>query len=238
MKEIPKSMIDHLYINGASFAKDDNMIDQAVPHFADHVAKHYGWQLTNAADSACNRRIIRRTIKDSQEFDSNTLVVVGLTILSRTEMNVYDLWDRTDPDMIREDFFQMIRHNSPDSIYRNYRDAWFKNYSEYGEFVNLATDVLMLTGYLQSRGIPYLIYTYESLLWTPELVGPLEKLPVVQALSRDARVLNLLNDNLVSHLGPGNWYYDGETTGHLHAQGHVHAGEVLIELINSTYKCN
>ena len=236
MKKI--STIDHLYINGASFAKDDVMINQSVPHFADHVAQHYGWRLTNAADAACNRRIIRRTVKDSQGFDSNTLVIVGFTMLARTEMNVYDLWDQTDPDMIREDFFQMVKQNSTDLIYRNYRDAWFKNYSEYGEFVNLATDILMLTGYLQSQGIPYLIYPFESLLWTPGLAETLEKLPVVQALSQDSCVLNLLNDNLISRLGPGKWCYDGITSGHLHAQGHMQAGDVLIELINSTYKCN
>jgi hypothetical protein len=230
-------MINHLYVNGCSFINDHNIINQLQPQFADHIAEHKGWQLTNAGEpGSCNRRIIRKTLKDSQEFDTNTLIIVSLTMLSRTEMNVYDLWDRTDPVMDKEDFFQSIKVQSPDLIYQNYRDAWFKNYSEYGEFVNLATDVLMLSGYLQNQNIPYLIYAYQPLITTPGLSETLGKLPVVQALNRDPGVINLLDDSLISHLGPGAWWYDGKTSGHLHAQGHTHAGNILIELINSTHQ--
>jgi hypothetical protein len=227
-------MIDHLYINGCSFVNDHNIIAQSEQQFGDHIAKQKGWQLTNAGEpGSCNRRIIRRTLKDCQKFGNNTLVVVSLTMLSRTEMNVYDLWDHNDSMMTNEDFFQSIKANSLDLIYQNYRDAWFKNYSEYGEFVNLATDVLLLSGYLRNQGIPYLIYPYQTLIHTPDLFATLRNLPVVQSLSSDPCVINLLDDSLISHLGPGSWWYDGKTSGHLHAQGHAHAGNVLLELINT-----
>ena len=207
---------------------------QSEQQFGDHIAKQKGWQLTNAGEpGSCNRRIIRRTLKDCQKFGNNTLVVVSLTMLSRTEMNVYDLWDHNDSMMTNEDFFQSIKANSLDLIYQNYRDAWFKNYSEYGEFVNLATDVLLLSGYLRNKGIPYLIYPYQTLIHTPDLFATLRNLPVVQSLSSDPCVINLLDDSLISHLGPGSWWYDGKTSGHLHAQGHAHAGNVLLELINT-----
>lgn len=232
-------MINHLYINGCSFTNDHNIINQAKPQFGEHIAQNKGWQLTNAGEPrSCNRRIIRKTLKDSQEFGNDTLIIVSLTFLSRTEMNVYDLWDKSDTMMNNEDFFQSIKAQSPDQIYQNYRDAWFKNYSEYGEFVNLATDVLMLSGYLQNRGIPYLIYAYQPLITKPGLLDTLEKLPIIQALSRDPGVINLLDDSLISHLGPGAWWYDGQITGHLHAQGHAHAGNILIGLIDSTYQRN
>ena len=227
-------MIDHLYINGCSFTNDHNIIAQSEQQFGDHIAKHKGWQLTNAGEpGSCNRRIIRKTLKDSQEFGPNTLIIVSLTMLNRTEMNVHDIWDRDDTMMHQEDFFQSIKIQSSNLIYQNYRDAWFKNYSEYGEFVNLATDVLMLSGYFQNCGIPYLIYAYQPLITTPGLSKTLEKLPIIQALSRDPGVINLLDDSLISHLGPGSWWYDGKTSGHLHAQGHTHAGNVLLELINT-----
>jgi hypothetical protein len=231
-------MIDHLYINGCSFTNDHSIINQSQLQFGDHIAQGQGWQLTNAGEpGSCNRRIIRKTLKDSQEFGSNTLVMVSLTMLSRTEMNVYDLWNHNDPMMIKEDFFQSIKLQSQDLIYQNYRNAWFKNYSEYGEFVDLATDVLMLSGYLQNQGIPYLIYAYCPLIITPGLRETLEKLPMYRALSQDHSVIDLLNDSLISRLGPGSWWYDGKTSGHLHAQGHAHAGNILLGLINSTHKC-
>ena len=196
-------MIDHLYVNGCSFTNDHSIINQSQPQFGDHIARSRGWQLTNAGQpGSCNRRIIRTTLKDSQNFTSNTLIIVSLTMLSRTEMNVYDLWDHDDPMMCKEDFFQSIKIQSPDLIYQNYRDAWFKNYSEYGEFVNLATDVLMLAGYLQNQDIPYLIYAYCPLITKPNLLESLKKLPVCQALERDTGVINLLNDSLISRLDP------------------------------------
>jgi hypothetical protein len=232
-------MIKHLYINGCSFANDYIITNQLQLQFGNHISQAQKWDLTNAAEpGSCNRRIIRRTLTDAQEFDSQTLILISLTVLSRTEINVYDLWDKQDPMMNLECFFQSVKIQSSDKIYQKYRDVWFENYSEYGEFVNLASDILMLSGYLQNRGIPYLIYPYQPLICTASLTEVLEKLPVFRALEHDPCVINLLNDSLISHLGPGQWWYDGETMGHLHEQGHAHAGAVLTELINSTHKCN
>ena len=230
-------MIQHLYVNGCSFVRDNTIPDDE--HFVAHMAQQCGWAHTNAAwPGSCNRRIIRNTVKHSLEFDSSVQVIVGLSLFERTEINVYNNWDPVDPRMPGEDWFQGIKINNTGSQFQDYREAWVRNYNLYGEAINLATDVLTLTAHLRVRNISYLIYPHQDLFptWIPkkrDMIPVLETHPVFQALSQDPHVLNLLHDSLYQRLSPGNWSYDTFPQGHLNQAGHVHAADVLLKLINT-----
>jgi hypothetical protein len=222
-------MIKHLYVNGCSFVRDITMHE----HFVNLMAQQCGWSHTNAGwPGSCNRRIIRTTLKHSLEFDHTTQVVVSLSFLSRTEINVYKNWDPTDPRMPGEDWFQGIKTDHTGEQFRDYREAWIRNFDDYGEIINLATDVLMLTKHLRLRNIPYLIYSYRPGLIPLRLQSILKQHPVFQELRRDPNVLDLFEDSLCGRLAAGNWWYDG-INGHLDSAGHAHAADVLLKLIQT-----
>ena len=224
-------MIKHLYVNGCSFVRDTMVPDHE--HFVNLIAQQYGWSHTNAGwPGSCNRRIIRNTLKHSLEFDHTTQVVVSLSFLSRTEINVYDNWDPADPRMSDEDWFQGIKAEHTSDQFRDYREAWIRNFNDYGQAVDLATDVLMLTSHLKSRNIPYLIYSYHPGLISYRLKPILKSHTIFRALGQDPRVIDLFEDSLCERLSAGNWWYD-YTDGHLDSRGHAHAADVLVKLINS-----
>jgi hypothetical protein len=230
-------MIQHLYVNGCSFVRD-NIIQK---HFVDHIAQRCGWTHTNAGwPGSCNRRIIRNTLKHSLEFNNTTQVVVSLSLFERTEINVYNNWDPADPRMPNEDWFQGIKSDHTGEQFRDYREAWVRNFNKYGEAVNLATDVLALTSHLKVRNISYLIYPHRNFFTKQEqdMTLVLESHPVFRALSQDKQVINLLHDSLYQRLTPGNWSYDTFPQGHLTEAGHAHAADVILDLINTPYQGN
>ena len=222
-------MIQHLYVNGCSFVRDNTI----QKHFVDHMAEQCGWTYTNAAwPGSCNRRIIRNTLKHSLDFDHTTQVIVSLSFLQRTEINSYNNWDPLDPRMPGEDWFQGIKHNHTGEQFRDYREAWIRNFNDYGVAIDLATDVLMLTSHLRLRNIPYLIYSYHPGLINPRLRPTLKQHTIFHALKQDPCVLDLLEDSLCARLDAGNWWYDG-VNGHLDSAGHAHAADMLLRLINT-----
>ena len=222
-------MIKHLYVNGCSFVKDN----QIQTHFVDHMARRSDWTCTNAAwPGSCNRRIIRNTLKHSLDFDHTTQVIVSLTFLQRTEINIYDNRGPTDPRMAQEDWFQGIKADHTGEQFRDYREAWIRNFNDYGEAIDLATDVLMLTSHLRLRNIPYLIYSYHPRSIPQHLQAILAQHKIFQALHQDPGVLDLFKDSLCARLDAGNWWYDG-VNGHLNSSGHEHAADVLLKLINT-----
>lgn len=236
-------MIDHLYVNGCSFVRDNNV--SLHDHFVDQIAQRHGWSYTNAGwPGSCNRRIIRNTLKHSLEFGHNTQVVVGLSLVERTEINVHDNWDPADPRMPGEDWFQGIKSDNTGSQFRDYREAWIRNFNAYGEAIDLATDVLALTSHLRWRNIPYLIYAHQDFFppWADHkrknIAKVLETHAVFQALSQDRWVTNLLHDSLYQRLGPGDWSYDTFLQGHLNQAGHARAADVISDLINAADKSN
>jgi hypothetical protein len=139
--------------------------------------------------------------------------------------------------MPREDWFQGIKAEHTSDQFRDYRETWIRNFNDYGQAVDLATDVLMLTSHLRSRNIPYLIYSYHPGLIAHRLRSKLGQHPIFQALNKDLGVIDLFEDSLCERLTAGNWWYDG-TNGHLNSRGHAHAADVLLELINPSDQGN
>jgi hypothetical protein len=229
-------MINHLYVNGCSFVCDNTIPDDE--HFVAYMAQRHGWTYTNAGfPGSCNRRIIRSTLKHSLEFDSTTQVIVSLSLLSRTEINIYHNWDPTVPRMPDEDWFQGIKSDHTGEQFRDYREAWIRNFNDYGEIIDLAADVLMLTSHLRLRNIPYLIYSYCPRLIPPRLQSMLKQHTVFQELRKDPNVLDLFEDSLCARLAAGNWWYDG-VNGHLDSAGHVRVADVLVKLLNTSNQGN
>ena len=219
--------IQHIYANGCSFTFD-NYIQLELNElcYPEILAKNLGIGCTNAAQpGSCNRRIIRNTLRDSLSFDSTTLVLVQLTFISRTEKPVLEEIQSTN-----EEYHESIKGTEADVFSQKYFKTFMQFFNSKAEFTNLAADIIMLTGYLQSKNIPYLVFPYVQLNTQPSLSISNDRLQ--QALAKDSNVLNILFDSLCKRLGPGEWYYD---SAHLDGNGHHRAAEILQDLLSNQF---
>jgi hypothetical protein len=229
------SDIQHIYANGCSFTYD-NYIQHELgqPCYPEILAQRRGISCTNAGlPGSCNRRIIRNTLRDSLLFDSTTLILLQLTFLSRTE-KLYTPGQNNEWKMqhSKEEYHESIKNNPAEKINQTYFEMFFRFFDTAAEFTNLAADIIMLTGYLRSKQIPYIIFPYTQL--SPEEKPAISNDRLQQHLAQDPAVLNILTDSLTARLGPGDWCYD-PVPGHLNSQGHCRAAELLEKLIHSLY---
>lgn len=227
--------ITHIYGNGCSFTNDD-YIRRTLhqPLYLDLLAEQFGTTVTNdGLPGSCNRRIIRNTLRAATEFDSTTLVLVQLTFLQRTEKpynpGQHNEWKMSDST---EEYHESIKDDPSEKLNKIYFDNWFRFFDATAELTNLATDLIMLSSYLDSRKIPYLIFPYLPLAQERIRVAVQDDLLQV-VLAQNTQVLNILTDGLVNRLD-GNMYYDTDASvkfGHLSPEGHAKAANVLANLL-------
>jgi hypothetical protein len=219
-----------LYVNGCSFVSDHTVNNDNL--YPSILAKKLKTNIVNKGmPGCCNRRIIRTTVKDSMCFDSDTFVLISLTQTVRTEKNVRENWDPQDPMMIDEDFFQSIKPNTQDNHLRPYGDWFLKYFDETAEILNLATDVVMLSGYLKSLSVPHLIYSHRPMVNNLNLHNH----TILDSMVKRAEVLNFLKTNFCDLIQANQKdFYDG-IYGHFNEQGHAKAASYLENLINSSH---
>jgi len=226
--------IKHIYANGCSFTNDDYIKHTLKqPCYPELLGQHYQVNVTNAGQpGSCNRRIIRNTLRDSFKFGSDTLVLLQLTFLFRTEKpyteNPSTRWKM---HYATEEYHESIKDNPLEKHNQEFFKMFYHYYDECAEITNLATDLIMLTGYLRNNNIPYLIFPYQNLV-QPQVLHKMQNNQLLAKLNKDSCILNIMSENLLNLMGPGNWYYD-QPHGHLDQYGHVKAAEVLANLLDA-----
>jgi len=226
-------MIEHLYTNGCSHTMDYEMRQQGIKQYADLLSDQNGWTLNNCAlPGTCNQRIIRATVKDAVNFPPNTLALISLTYLDRTEIGIEQELRASEHPLWHQDYFVPIKSDgwTGDDQVKSYAKEYYKLFDWYSAFVNLATGVFLLTQLFKQRNIHYLIFNYNIQL-TLSQQAQLQHHAILQELEKDSGVLSIVEDCLTKHIGPGNWYYD-RNTGHFDESGHAHAARVITQLIN------
>ena len=229
--------IKKIYGNGCSFIADTIPRDTAPPGYLEMLAHDFGWEYHNAGKpGSCNRRIIRSTLRDSINLDSQCLVLLQLTWLHRTERpaqkNGFNDWKF---DM--QDFFvgvKPLNHQELEPEEAEFAKQHVLHYDPLAAMTNLTSDLLMLTSYLKHRQIPYLCFAYLPLL-DPGQSRTIENNLLDYELAKDPCVINMLSDSLISHMGPGDWYYDADGNkdeiGHFNSHGHRTAASVIKNLL-------
>jgi len=195
-----------VYSNSCSFGEPG----QGHEVYADHVADYFKAELINRGQAgSCNRRIIRTTLRDLIEYGSNDVVVLlGLTFISRTE-----LWQPWLPATVNDGHFHSITvdhqkinwsikglidtivpdiHQLADARIKDYYKQWLSHYDREAEVTNLLTDIIMLTGWMQSRSIPYIIFSNVDVLPDSDLVG--YNSPFISSLQETIRADNSILD--------------------------------------------
>ena len=231
--------LSQIYTNGCSFTYDNHVYhDLKGLAYGDILANQYGVTFLNMGlPGSCNRRIIRTTLRDALNFDSSTLVIVQLTVLERTE-KAFTPGSDNDWKMnclqSQGEYHESLKSNSPGNLNQEYFKTHIKFFDECAALNDLAADLIMLTGYLQKKHIPYYVFSYQPLV-SKSISTRVYNDCFQQQLRTDPNVMNILTDSLTDRLGPGDWYYDvaPKFIGHLSPLGHNRAAEILDQLIIS-----
>ena len=174
-----------VYSNSCSFGAPTSH-----PVYSDVVAKNLNCNLiNNGLGGSCNRRIIRTTLRDCNELSlehQDILVLIGLTFISRTE-----LWRNDLPAVNNDGHFHPIIpeygkfdwsnglidtvvpgiHKHTDDKIKDYYKQWLIHYDRESRMTELCTDLLMLTGWLKSKNIKYVIFSNVCKLESDEYIG-------------------------------------------------------------------
>jgi hypothetical protein len=159
------------------------------PVYSEIVASGLGAQLiNNGKNNSCNRRIIRTALRDLLELKNqdNILVLLGLTVLTRTE-----LWQPNLPVYRNDGHFQTITVDhkkvnwseqgldtvvpnisdlAPADI-RDYYKHWLLHYNPEAEVTNVLTDLIMFCGWAKANNINYVVFSNMDVLPRSNKVG-------------------------------------------------------------------
>lgn len=208
--------------------------DTAPDGYLEILAKKYHCDYQNSAvPGSCNRKIIRNTLRHAINLGPDCLVILSLTFLVRTEKfsekNQKNLWK-----FGYEDYKDSIKPNN-DSIEPENRlwvDTFMKQFDERAEITDLAADILMLTSFLQSRSIRYLIFAHRPLLHWQSSIDELKDTLFFYEIAKDPFVWNLLEDSLCDRIGSGD-YWKNLPTHHLNSVGHLQASIVIEKFLSN-----
>jgi len=225
---------DHVYANGCSFTGDWYRRDLGETVYGILIADQYQATFHNAGKpNSCNRRIIRSTVRDSINFPPNTLALIQLTFLHRTEQ-YSAVTDANSWKFDREDYHESIKPQEGGE----FMTAFVNQFDARAEFTALSSDVLTLTSYFKQKGISYLVYAFPTLVENSDHQQELAGTSLTYELGKNLAILNLLNDSLFKRLSPRDYFYDANgpagEIGHCNTQGHEAIAEILTQLINST----
>jgi hypothetical protein len=225
--------IKTLYGNGCSFTNDNHIkLDLDKPLYLELLGEMLGTEvINNAFPGSCNRRIIRTTIRDCilHNFDHKTFVLVQLTFLERTEKlfvpNKYNFW-KASHNTAKLELHESIKPNDPGNT--DYSDHFLKHFDAAAELVDLATDLVMLSGFLKHRNIPHYIFHY-PVLTHQGIVNSVIKDPIITQLVQNTHVANIQGQALIEKIVNHTYCYDGS---HMNPDGHKIAADILLKLIN------
>lgn len=233
--------LKRVYTNGCSFTYDNYIYnDLKGLAYGDLLAHKLNVEYANMAlPGACNRRIIRTTLRDAIKFDCNTLVIVQLTILARTE-KIYTPGQQNEWKMnnvqSHEEYHESIKGDANENLNQEYYNTHVKFFDERAEMTDLAADLLMLTAFLNNNCIPYYIFSYQPLVGQATANQIYHDCLQVQ-LRKDPSIMNILSDSMIDKIGPGNWHYDASKNfvGHLNPAGHAQTAEILYKYITTQF---
>lgn len=227
--------VNQLYVNGCSFTNDPNIFLESQNQYSDFFKEKYNIEVINrGVPGSSNRKIIRTTLRDCLQFDSNTFVIIQLTDLHRTEITANkDWWQNSDVfDPSQEEICQVVKPIDDDiKLYKKYLEERTKLIHDKQLFDELMVDLLLLTEFLKSRKIDYYIYTHA---WIFDETFVPHNSSFYQRIKSDNRIndfFNPLSDMLTNE---DDYYDDGGNPvpgGHLSQKGHYRMFKILNDLI-------
>lgn len=234
-----------IYSNSCSFGAPN----QGHKIYPDVIANELRTTVVNAGiPGACNRRILRTSIRDILELQQKTndkiIALIGLTFISRTE-----LWQPELGSNCNDGEFHSISidhqkldwsgglftehknvHEFSRTAVKDYFKNWLLHFNPEAELNNLLTDIIMFTAFCKSKNVSYLIFSNVDTLPIIDFESPFTK-PLYLEVCNDPNIVDLWNFSF------GGWARQlGHTPkrsdlrgihGHPNEQAHIDFGHYL-----------
>src|SRR6056300_267296 len=162
-----------IYSNSCSFG----ITSKLWTSYSDYISQELDYTLVNnGKEGSCNRAIVRKTLRDIIKLQSNNqniIALIGLTMITRTKkwqpwilQNNSDDGDFHPVSVNHKSFNWSAGLNSlhpdvwktADQRIKNFYKEWLLLYNPEEELTNLCADLVMLTGFLKSSKIKYIIF--------------------------------------------------------------------------------
>lgn len=199
-----------VYVNGDSFPY---MSDGK--RYSDYLSEAFNCESVNSSiGGSCNSRIIRTTLRDLIELkkkDPDILAVISMSFTIRTELwdeeTQAGYWKQCNDGGFASYSFAVGTHWFTDGIITNkgipatmqaYAKQWLINFDIEAETTNLLSQCLLLTNWLKSNNIKYVLLS--SCLQEPiDFNAPFVK-PFYTELFADPRVINFYNFSFTEYV--------------------------------------
>lgn len=149
----------NLLLNGCSFS--------ANYYLANHLARQLGLQqaVSLAVGGSSNRRIVRTTLEYLQENSDVGFVLLGLSFHRRREGSFLPTgeWVQYGTNGLQGHFAPhdaVFKKDIPRAQIEQYVSDVYANDIDNHYIDQLLCDIILLTGYLESKNIPYLIFNF------------------------------------------------------------------------------
>ena len=218
-----------IYSNSCSYG-----VHSDGPVYSDLVAKNLHAELINhGLSGSCNERIFRTTVRDILNIlgahkSNDVLVLIGLTNTFRSEY-----WS-TLPGKYQDGHFRSFTVSDQSGEAKNYQQEFYKMYDQEAAITNLLHQLVMLTGFLKSQKVKYLIWTNTPHLTPIDFDADFVQ-PFYKSITQDADVLTLFDFNFCEFArahGHPTMDQPYEQGGHPNAQAHKDFADFLMTKIN------
>ena len=227
-----------LYCNSDSYGvcSDTEMRCSRYSEFLAELLK-VDQMVNNGLSGACNRRILRTTVRDliqlkSRYPEQDILSVICLGSLIRNEWwNPEAKTSNTNDGHYQS--FQIHGTNNKNQPFVRYADEWYRLYDDEAEQTNLLMELVLLTGWLESNQIKYIIFAGNSVTYKKIDYNDVFIKDFADKIFSDRRILNINDFSFVKYcIDRGHRPFDYDQW-----KNHGHHGEVAhMDFANFLYQ--
>ncbi|CAB4138125.1 hypothetical protein UFOVP328_318 [uncultured Caudovirales phage] len=199
--------------------------------------------INNGLGGACNRRILRTTVRDllelkAQHPEQDILAVICLGSLIRNEWWNPDAVPGTNNDGHYQSF-QIHGTDYKNQPFVRYANEWYRLYDDEAEQTNLLMELTLLTGWLELNQIKYIMFAGNSLTYKKLDYSDVFIRDFANNIFSNPRILNINDFSFVKYcIDRGHHPYDYDlwmNNGHHGESAHKDFAGFLYKFYNKIY---
>lgn len=182
-----------LYANSDSYGVEAN----GGKVYANFLGEMFDCDLivNNGLSGSCNDRIIRTTLRDLIQLRETHKQEEITAVICLGSMIRHEWWDLSQPPVDKDGHFRSFQihgaMNDKSSPYYRYAMEWYRVWDDEAQQTNLFRNLVMLTAWLRSYKIKYLIFAGNELTYKKIAYDDVFVKPFSQIIFNDPGIMNL-----------------------------------------------